>query len=292
MDKFAIANLFRNIILNIPKFNKLYLRFEGFIFNIYRKRNFRVNVVGVLKRNFLIFNNLKKRIHTIKPDYTFKDKIVLEIGPGSNLILAILLILNGAKQVILVDRYKQIYENNFSRLLNEYFITFYKSKIDEKALDYKEIMQKIKYYSNSEIENIYPLEKNYIDLVFSLSVLEHVENLEKSIAMVNLLLKPKAFFYSSVDLRDHFHIRDQCYLDFLKYSKNFWKLIGHTNRERFNKYINLFEKYHMKICKIEKKQIGPKSTIGKIKGTFIREYSSLSTIELSIGEFKILAQKN
>jgi len=291
MDKFAIANLIRNIILNIPKLDRIYLKFEGFFFNIEKSKRFKANAKAIIKRNVSIFNNLKERILEHIPDFTFQNKTILEIGPGSSLILAILFIINGAKQVILVDRYKQIYNNRFNQLLNRYFIKICEHTTRNVPLFYDKIMKKITYYGYSGIENLYSIEKNQIDLIFSLSVLEHVQNLEKTIAMISYLLKPKGLLYSSVDLRDHFHIRDKCFLDFLKYPNKFWSLIGHTNRERFNTFNLLFKKYKFNIIDLIRLKMGPIDKIDKIKEKFNSKFRNLSKEELSIRAFKILAQK-
>ncbi|MBD3196712.1 MAG: methyltransferase domain-containing protein [Candidatus Lokiarchaeota archaeon] len=291
MDKFAIANLVRNIILNIPKLDRIYLKLEGFLFNIEKSKRFKANAKAIIKRNLSIFNKLQERILGHIPDFTSQNKIILEIGPGSSLILAILFILKGAKQVILVDRYKQIYNNRFNQLLNQYFIKIYKHTTPNVSLSYDEVMNKITYYGYSGIENLYSIKKNQVDLIFSLSVLEHVQVLEKTIAMISYLLKPKGIFYSSVDLRDHFHIRDKCFLDFLKYPHNFWNLIGHTNRERFNTFNLLFKKYKFNIIELIRLKMGPIDKIDKIKDKFNSKFKNLSKEELSIRGFKILAQK-
>lgn len=292
MDIYAYANLIKNIILNFPTLDRIYLKIEAIIFNIFKKKNFKKEAANIIKRNLKIYKIITSRLQRHTRNFTITNKTILEIGPGSSLILAILFILNGAKKVILIDRYKQIYNNEFNRKLNKLFIKFYIRKSHKGSIrDYQEIMERIEYFGYSGIENLMSIKKNSVDLVFSLSVLEHVDNLKKAISVVSFILKPKGYFYNSIDLRDHFHIRDKCYLDFLKYPNTFWNLIGHTNRERYYTYIKLFQKYNFNIIKIILRKFRSLEKINEIKKNFNKKYSKLSADELSISSFKILAQR-
>ncbi|MBD3215548.1 MAG: methyltransferase domain-containing protein [Candidatus Lokiarchaeota archaeon] len=292
MDKFVTINIIRNIILNVPKFDRLYLRLEGLILSHHRWKNYRNEAKKTINRTLTTFRNLENRIKDYDKNFSFKDKTILEIGPGSNKLLAISFILHGAKRVFLIDRYKLIYNNNFNETLNKQFIKFYSNINGIKNTEsYYQIIQKIKYFGYSGIEKSEYLEKSSIDLIFSLSVLEHVKNLEITIGMMSYLIKNGGYIYSSVDLRDHFHIRDHCYLDFLKYPEYFWKLIGHTNRVRFNQYVNYIKKFNLKINSLKISGMGSIETISKIKTGFIEKYTHLSNRELSVFSFKILIQK-
>ena len=81
-----------------------------------------------------------------------------------------------------------------------------------------------------------------------------------TIEKINLLLKKGGITYHQVDLRDHLHLRDKCYLDFLKYPEKYWRFIGDTNRIRYTQYLQLFRKYKFKIIesKFNKIQISKK----------------------------------
>ncbi len=122
-------------------------------------------------------------------------------------------------------------------------------------------------------------------------MLEHTYDVNLVIINIYKLLKKEGYSYHYIDLRDHFHIRDKCYLNFLKYPSRYWNFIGDTNRMRFSQYIKLFNKYDFKILELKCNKAGPLSEIIRIKKGLHRNFQHLDPNELSIVEFSILAKK-
>ena len=48
-----------------------------------------------------------------------------------------------------------------------------------------------------------------------LIVLEHVYDLYSAIKRINILLKKGGYTFHHIDLKDHYHTSDKCYLNFL-----------------------------------------------------------------------------
>ena len=152
-------------------------------------------------------------------------------------------------------------------------------------------MNKIIYFSSDSIENFNKLCNKSIDFIFSNAVLEHVFDLNLAIKKISMLLKKGGYTIHQVDLRDHFYIREKCYLNFLRYSPKFWKFFGDTNRCRISEYINLFEKYNFEIIAIKSKKIRNTSKLNIMKERFFIDYRNLSNEDLSIIGFNIFAKK-
>lgn len=190
----------------------------------------------------------------------------MEIGPGNSLLLAIIFILHGAKKVYLVDRFKQIYLDFFNISFYNQYIKNNKDKIANSDIkEFKSIKSKIVYFSNEAIETFNKLENDSVDFIFSIAVFEHVFDVELAIKKIFMLLKKECYTSHSIDLRDHFHIRNKCYLTFLNYSNRFWRFIGDTNRIRYPHYIKIFKKYKFKILEIQHLKMGPLSKINNLK---------------------------
>ena len=236
---------------------------------------------------FLKYINLIRRYDK---NFTLKNKVILEIGPGDNFLLAYIFILNGAEKVYLIDKFHKPLDISYDLILLKRYI----KKFFHFFTDYnlKNIENKIKYYANSPFENFNVLKKNSIDLIISNAVLEHIFDIESAIRIISLLLKDGGLTIHRIDLRDHLHIADNCFLDFLKFSPRFWRFFGDlTNRMRYPEYINLFDRYHLELIYIYTLKIGLISKINKIKNNFNRNYRFLNDEDLSIGAFDIIAKK-
>ncbi len=282
--------IIRNITLRYPILKFIFLKTESHLYNPFT--NFKEQIQYKLEHNQQLFENMIKKIRKYEKNYNFKGKVVLEIGPGNTLLLAIIFLLNGAKKVYLVDRFKQIFNDSLNLTLYKLFLkNFNDNNTSYSKEDFKSIKKKIIYFSKNAIENFNELENGSIDFIFSNAVLEHVSDLDLAIKKVSLLLKKDGYTFHYIDLKDHFHVMDKCYLNFLKYSRTLWNFIGDTNRLRYPDYILLFTKHKFEILEIEQNKTNALSKIKKIKGGFDKDFRDLSETELSILDFNVLAKK-
>jgi len=285
------SDIFRNIILKFPIIQHLYLKVESSTYERYMYNNIEELIKSKIIRNQKIYNSIINSLRKYDKNYSFKDKKILEIGPGKSLLLAIIFILKGAKKVYLVDKYKKIFDNSINLMLYNLFIKYYITRHNSHNFtDFDSIKKKIIYFSKNAIENFNILRKETIDFIFSNAVLEHVYNLKLTIEKINLLLKKGGITYHQVDLKDHVHIRDKCYLDFLKYPEKYWRFIGDTNRIRYSQYLKIFKKFNFDLLEINSRKLKSKG-ISIIKKDFNKEFQKLSDEDLSIISFNILAKK-
>jgi len=279
----------RNISIKLPAINIIFIKLD--FLRSPNKELFSTHSRNIKRSTLYSYNIFNSTINLIKyfdKNYTLKNKTILEIGPGDNFLLAYLFLLNGAKKVYLVDRFKTNITKSFNLKLYEYYIKKYVN-----LKNFISLSNKIYYFSNTPFEKLNKIKKESIDLIFSQAVLEHVFDLNSTIKKISLLLKKGGYTIHQVDLNDHLHLNDKSYLDFLKYPHRFYKYFGDiTNRKRFSQYINYFNVYHLKILDIINiKKVGPISKINKIKKKFYRDFRNLSDEELSIISFKIIAKK-
>lgn len=284
-------HLIETIVLKIPIIKSIVLRFKNLFFNTFLTSNIEEQIKEKIEYNQNLFNYFLNQIREYDKNFNFKNKTILEIGPGNNLLLAIIFILNGAKKVYLIDKFKQIFDDQFNlKLYNQYLRSHmedYKKNID----NYFSIREKITYYGKESIEKINKLKNRSIDFIFSHAVLEHVVNLDMAFNKIYQLLKRGGYSSHKVDLRDHFHIRDKCYLEFLKYPEKYWRFIGDTNRVRYSQYIKLFRKYKFEILDVKLQKIGPMLKIDEMKKKIYKDFKNLESEILSIRGFYILLKK-
>jgi len=199
-----------------------------------------------MERVDLAFEEMKATV--IKADIKFDDKICLEIGPGNSYISAYNFLLNGARKVILVDKYPRIKSNKRQQkqLIKE--SSFIKSKYGQESLFF---------IKNGRIDERYiefvpkdlteAVIANEIDFVYSNSVLEHIKDVEKNIKIMSQIIKQGGLLYHAIDLRDHFNFHNPFL--FLKYSHKTWEKyltkegVSYTNRLRYSEYKRLFNIY-------------------------------------------------
>ena len=286
--------LVRNLTFRIPFVDNLFFKLDSIRVpnkEFFGSKNREFNRITQESQN--IFDNLVAVVKNIEDNYSIKKKQLLEIGPGDNFLLDFIFLLNGASNIYLIDRFKTSINNTDHFKLFNYYITNHSQFLnDNHVKNAKDLFKKIHYFSNSPIETFNKLKRSSIDLIFSHDVLEHVSDIESAIETISLLLRKGGYTIHQIDLRDHLHLNDGCYLDFLKFSSRFWKYFGDiTNRHRYSKYIELFKKYNLEILHLKHTRIGPLSKINKIKQKFNSYYKNLSDEELSIIRFEIFAKK-
>jgi hypothetical protein len=132
----------------------------------------------------------------------------------------------------------------------------------ERELEYvsKKYGQKLFFINNREIDGEYIefinkdlTETNIknIDLVFSNSVLEHINPIKENIWFMLKILNESGYMLHNIDLRDHYNF-NKSFL-FYKYSDRIWdnfltnESISYTNRLRYDDFIHLFKNMGFKI---------------------------------------------
>jgi SAM-dependent methyltransferase len=183
--------------------------------------------------------------------------VICELGAGSQFYTAFFMLLDGAEKVILAD---PVFQKDVNSTLKEQLEIFNKVVNPSMSIN----TTKIKCYSYlDKLDNKW---NNRIDFICSHFVLEHFKNLEFFFSEIKRLLKPDGISINRVDLSDHtYHILvkypflfkyvDGKDIDYYKYSERIFNLVNdpkcYMNRIPLPVYLNLVQKYNLKIEKLE-----------------------------------------
>ena len=238
------------------------------------------------------FHDYRKCLNLNEEDFEYflREKVVLEYGPGDILGMALLFYANGAESVHCVDRFplSRLSKKNvevYVHLLNllddekrERAENAFKEKgnpesgFDEKAISYKVMRNGL-----SELNNKY-------DLIISRAVLEHVNDLKKTMLDIKCSMKVEGVSLHQVDLKSHGLDRYTDF-DFLTWPKFIYDIMyshkGFPNRFRVNAYREFAEKSGLKV-----KQLTPigrlnQEKLDRIYLKVAKEFRPISPEELS-----------
>jgi SAM-dependent methyltransferase len=182
-----------------------------------------------------------------------KDKVLLEIGPGQDFGLQLLLLGFGAKKIILVDKYLSEWNENYHPLVYKRLLV--KAEIEFPEVDFRHLKEVIHRGSHQidglemhhvGLESISLIASNSVDITFSNACFEHLLHSEKAIKQLARISKVGGLGFHQIDFRDH---RDyERPLEFLTFSNFSFKLILKLsnccfgNRLRHQDFANLFAK--------------------------------------------------
>ncbi len=245
---------------------------------------------------------------------------ILEIGPGDNLGLAVSLIGMGAKKVTCLDKFTPKRNSKWEKLFYERLLENMppnERRRAKEAIILKEKVsfrkRKIRYLQGKGIEEF--TEGQY-DIIISHSVLEHVQNLEKTFENMDRLLSRGGLMVHSVDLRDHkmFTTLNLHPLTFLTFSDGLWEAMrshsGRPNRKGIQTYRRLLSQqkylYTIRILRVLDRELKPpqqtlkkgrdydkgeEAIIEEIRPYLKEEFKKYSTAELLSSEILIVARK-
>ncbi|MFH1563365.1 MAG: hypothetical protein ABIF11_08130 [Nitrospirota bacterium] len=183
---------------------------------------------------------------------SLKGKTILELGPGADLGIGIIILMKEAK------KYNALDINNLVEAVPEQFyeeLFRYIKTIKDKKIDIDYLRSQLKLTQVRENDKLnYWVSKDFdisifaeedIDLVFSQAAFEHFDNIEKTISQLKFL-KSGTILIAEVDLKTHtMWIRDLDPLNIYRYSDfiyNLFKFSGSPNRVRPFEYKEIFEK--------------------------------------------------
>jgi SAM-dependent methyltransferase len=193
-----------------------------------------------------------------KLNFSFKDKVCLELGPGNSFINAYNFLMLGAKKVILIDKYPRHTKTKHQKeYLNEE-LDYIKKKYNKQNLFFikngKLNKKYIEFISGDITDSNFIKKFNLngkFDFVYSIAVLEHIKKVKKAVITLGKITKKNGLMYHVIDLRDHFNF-NKPFL-FYKYSDRVWNKyltregFSYTNRWRYNNYKKLFKDQNLEL---------------------------------------------
>ena len=232
-------------------------------------------------------DQLDKDFEEMKKKVNFNNKICLELGPGNSFLMAYNCLMSGAKKVILVDKFSRHIKSEKQKEFFQKELDFIRSKYGKELFFFKD-GQLDRRYIDFVIGDITKMHfEQKVDLVYSISVLEHVKSVKETIKALSKVLKKDGLMYHHIDLRDHYNF-EQPFL-FYKYSDKVWNKyltregVSYTNRIRYREFMNFFLDSSLKVVSDRKERF-----IFKVK-KISRKYSNMKNLD--IGIMKVLLKK-
>ncbi|MEI6529062.1 MAG: methyltransferase domain-containing protein [Candidatus Falkowbacteria bacterium] len=181
----------------------------------------------------------------------FKDKNVLEIGPGPDLMLGLLSLESGASSYSAIDYFPVLSApvSFYEKIKNDLKAPIALKAVDSviNSLSKSEAINSSDFsYKIRGIEDLKDEEVKY-DIIFSKDVLEHVDDLDASFVAMRKSLASGGMMIHKIDFQTHTSfIQDKDRLNFLRYSENIYKKFvkfrGGPNRLRLPELISIAEK--------------------------------------------------
>lgn len=232
-------------------------------------------------------------------DY-FRDKRVLEYGPGDLPGVAMLLTANGARQVVCVDRFPMV--NLSPKNIQIARIMMERLPVEERVRLEGSFNQPGRIESGFNPGNIHYLIRpsglsglsNEVDVVISRAVLEHVNDLDATFRDMHDALKPGGIAIHQVDLKSHGLHRDNP-LDFLCWPSWLWSLMygakGVPNRLRVNAYRDAAERNGLEIVMLSPTQLADEKDVDEVRPHLAKPFSTLTRDDLSWLGFWLVCRK-
>ena len=186
-------------------------------------------------------------------EFSVKDKNILELGPGADLGVGLILLSLGAK------KYNSLDINNLvntvpDELYKELFNTIKTQPNIERTIEELSHQLELTKKNNNDSLNyicdpqfdISRFEDDGIDLVLSNAAFEHFDDIEKTFSQLSTIVRPGGTLLAEIDLSTHTRwIRDKDPLNIYRYSSFYYEMMkfsGSPNRIRPNQYAGYLEK--------------------------------------------------
>ena len=170
---------------------------------------------------------------------SFQDKIVLVFGYGGRFDIGLMILREGARHVILCDRYAPPDEVHNQRMFSaedKYF--HFESNGLRPRKEWLTLLE----------EDVRHVQIEPVDIVLSSSVYEHVEDVEGITRALAAHTKPDGIHVHYIDLRDHFF---KYPFEMLRFSESTWRNwlnpSSNHNRYRLWNYRKVFEAFFEKV---------------------------------------------
>ena len=187
----------------------------------------------------------------LKETDPLRDKVVLELGPGPDLGVGLILLAMRVRKYIALDVNKlaavpslELYEKLLGRLKVKYpncNVCYLKEQLNK---CYKGKSSAISYIVDKNFEISAIIDK--IDIVFSQASFEHFSDVEKTFKEISNVIGTGGVLIAEIDLKTHTRwLKDVDPLNIYRYSDFFWNLFkfkGSPNRTRAFEYRELLEK--------------------------------------------------
>jgi len=271
------------------------------LFGYRTPRDFSNNEIDkVVEYDFKIVENWAAYLSLYTEDnHALEDKTILEIGPGADLGVSLILLALGIKEYISIDVndlassapveiYKQLY-----KLLKDKYPLFVldANELNDNSLNRNS--SRIKYIVDKEF-NIAKINKK-ADIVFSNAAFEHLDDVNQTIKELSGVIGKNGVLIAEVDLKTHTSwIRDRDPLNIYRYSDLFWNLFsfkGSPNRIRGFEFKQILEKNGWGNIEIVPLVVLEEDYFAKIRPSLNSKFKDVDPQEMKMLSIMLMAKK-
>jgi len=184
-------------------------------------------------------------------DSYLNGRKVLELGPGSDLGVGLILLAKGASEYNAVDS-----NNLVASVPGTFYATLFgrlgkQNDIDALVLELDKLRngkaERLNYIARNDFDIVSALKKREVDLIFSQAAFEHFDDIDKTVSQMTQVSSYGAILIITIDLQTHSRgIRESDPNNIYRYPNWLYKLFyfpGIPNRIRPIDYKNTLEKY-------------------------------------------------
>ena len=229
----------------------------------------------------------------IDSTFSIKGKNVLELGPGADLGVGLILLARGVRKYSAIDVNPLVYKVPKG---------FYNSLFDEitkriplaNINDLKYQLQLFYEGKSDRLNYIYDknfsfssLQSEMFDVVFSQAAFEHFDNIENTLRNVSEIISDGGWVLLGIDFQTHTRwIRERDPLNIYRYSDKIYKIFsfqGIPNRLRPDYYIRCLEKFGWKDIKFVPKRKLSQKELEIIRPYLYGRFSNCENIDILNG---------
>jgi SAM-dependent methyltransferase len=232
-------------------------------------------------------------------NFSFKDKSVLEIGPGSDLGAGFWFLNQKVKSYVGIDKFNLLVNNE--EFYNKLVLNFGNLELSDLAKNINKLLEDKKdidlsnfKYFNISANELGELNKQF-DIIFSHAVLMHINNLDEDFEKMYDSLKKGGIMYHQIDFKTFTNfLRKRDPLNMLRYSKGLYKFIKYNtspNRLRINDYEEILKRIGFKDIKLIAWNKMSLMEVKKLKKEFTSPFCDYKDEDLQVLTGVVIARK-
>lgn len=216
-------------------------------------RAFSVNEIDrAVNYDFEVVNSWLKHLgaYINNSNYLF-GKNILELGPGADLGVGLILLAKGAKKYNAVDvnnlvknTPSELYSHLFDKIQQEIPVAKINFLTEQLSFTKQEKNDCLNYLCKKDFD-LSILQEEKIDLVFSQAAFEHFNDIPKTISQISKIVNSGGILITEIDLKTHTRwLRDKDPNNIYRFSDyfyNLFKFLGSPNRMRPYQYKKILE---------------------------------------------------
>ena len=259
------------------------------------------NIERVLDYDFKVVYEWLKYFSEYTED-SVRHKVILELGPGPDLGIGLILLAMGAKKYIAMDVHPLINQTPtafYSRLFDKIKIEFPSPRVDISELQ-DELSkclagkgERLQYVIDPSFSLVSIHEKT--DIVFSQAAFEHFDDVPRVISELGAVLNKGGSLIAGIDLKTHTGwIRDKDPLNIYRYSDRYYNTFrfqGSPNRLRSFEYAELIRKNGWSDVIIKPMKALDANEVKRTKPSLSKRFRYFETNELSFLSVMLLAKR-